>query len=79
MLKLKISSKIAFIVSGLYSSLFIFFSLYKAIILLFIQSALEDTFIGGETSDTSITLWFVIAGIMSFTTFIFFYFLKVKI
>ena len=78
MLKLKISSKIAFIISGLYSSIFIFFSLYKAIILLFVKSAMEDTFVGGETSDISITLWFLIAGVMTFTTFIFFYFLKIK-
>ena len=73
-----ISSKIAFIISGLYSSIFIFFSLYKAVVLLFVKSAMEDTFIGGETSDISITLWFLIAGVMTFTTFIFFYFLKIK-
>ena len=78
MLKLVISSKIAFIISGLYSSIFIFFSLYKAVVLLFVKSAMEDTFIGGETSDISITLWFLIAGVMTFTTFIFFYFLKIK-
>ena len=78
MLKLRISSKIAFIASGLYSSIYIFFSLYKAIILLFVKSAMEDTFVGGETSDISITLWFLIAGVMTFTTFMFFYFLKIK-
>ena len=78
MLKIKASSKIAFIVSGLYSSIYLFFSLYKAIVLIFVKSAMEDTFIGGETSDISITLWFLIAGIMTFTTFIFFYFLKIK-
>ena len=39
---------------------------------------MEDTFVGGETSDISITLWFLIAGAMTFTTFIFFYFLKIK-
>ena len=78
MLKLKISSRIAFVISGLYSSIFIFFSLYKAIILLFVKSAMEDTFVGGNTSDVSITLWFLIAGVMTFTTFIFFYFLKIK-
>ena len=78
MLKLKISSRVAFIISGLYSSIFIFFSLYKAIILLFVKSAMEDTFVGGNTSDISITLWFLIAGVMTFTTFIFFYFLKIE-
>ena len=78
MLKIKISSRIAFVISGLYSSIFIFFSLYKAIVLLFVKSAMEDTFVGGNTSDISITLWFLIAGVMTFTTFIFFYFLKIK-
>jgi hypothetical protein len=39
---------------------------------------MEDTFVGGETSDISITLWFLIAGVMTFTTFIFFNFLKIK-
>ena len=39
---------------------------------------MEDTFVGGETSDISITLWFLIAGVMTFTTFMFFYFLKIK-
>ena len=78
MLRNRINSKIAFLVSGIYSLIFVIFSIYKGIILYFVQKAMEDTFIGGETSDLSITLWFLIAGIMSFSTFIFFYFIKVK-
>ena len=78
MIKKKINSKTAFFISGLYSLIFALFALYKAIILHFINLALEDTFVGGETSDISITLWFLICGIMSFTTFLFFLFLKIK-
>ena len=52
--------------------------MYKAMILYFINQALEDTFVGGNTSDISITLWFLICGIMLFTTFLFFFFLKIK-
>lgn len=39
---------------------------------------MEDTFVGGETSSISITLWFVISGILAFATILFFYFTKVK-
>ena len=78
MIKKKINSKTAFIISGVYSAIFAFFAIYKGIVLYFVNLALEDTFIGGETSDISITLWFLIGGIMFFTTFLFFYFLKIK-
>lgn len=39
---------------------------------------MEDTFVGGNASDISITLWFVISGIMTFMVFIFLYFIKIK-
>ena len=39
---------------------------------------MEDTFVGGNTSDVSIILWFVIAGILSLITFMFLFFLKIK-
>ena len=78
MIKKKISSKIAFAVSGIYSLFFTIFAIYKGIILYFVNLALEDTFVGGETSDISITLWFLISGIMFFTTFLFFFFIKIK-
>ena len=78
MIKKKINSKIAFFVSGSYSLIFTIFTIYKGVILYFVNKALEDTFIGGETSDISITLWFTISSIMFFTTFLFFYFTKIK-
>ena len=78
MIKKKINSKIAFAVSGIYSFFFTIFAIYKGIILYFVNLALEDTFVGGETSDISITLWFLISGIMFFTTFLFFFFIKIK-
>ena len=78
MIKKKINSKIAFFVSGSYSFIFTIFAIYKGVILYSVNKALEDTFVGGETSDISITLWFVISGVMFFTTFLFFYFIKIK-
>ena len=38
---------------------------------------MEDTFVGGETSNLSIELWFIISGIMFFLTFIFIYLKKI--
>ena len=78
MTKIRINSKHAFITSALYSLIFVIFSIYKGILLLLVQSAMEDTFVGGKTSNISITLWFFIAGVMGFITFIFIYLLKVK-
>ena len=75
---IRINSRHAFITSGIYSLIFVIFSTYKGVLLLLIQSAMEDTFVGSDTSDISITLWFLISGLMSFSSFIFFYFLKVK-
>ena len=39
---------------------------------------MEDTFVGGNSSDISITLWFTTSGIMTFLIFIFIYFIKIK-
>ena len=74
----QINSKKAFLISGISSFTFACLAMYKAIILYFINQALEDTFVGGNTSDISITLWFLICGIMLFTTFLFFFFFKIK-
>ena len=74
----QINSKKAFLISGISSFTFACLAMYKAMILYFINQALEDTFVGGNTSDISITLWFLICGIMLFTTFLFFFFLKIK-
>ena len=39
---------------------------------------MEDTFVGGETSDTSIYLWFTIGFILLFASYLFFYLIKIK-
>ena len=39
---------------------------------------MEDTFVGGETSSISITLWFIISAILAFASILFFYFIKIK-
>ena len=75
---MKISSKTAFIISGLYTLVFLLFAIYKGFILYFIQKTMEDTFVGGEASDISITLWFLISGILAFSSILFFYFTKIK-
>ena len=77
-LNLKVSSKAAFIISGSYTLVFLIFAIYKGIILYFVQKAMEDTFVGGETSDISILLWFIISGILAFSSILFFYFTKIK-
>ena len=56
MTKMKISAKVALITSGFYSLIFVSFCFYKGIVLYFINKAMEDTFVGGETSDISIFL-----------------------
>ena len=76
--KFKISSKFSFIFSSLISLIFSAFATYKGIILIFVENALEDTFVGGSTSNISISLWFVISGVMLFISFLFFYFIKIK-
>ena len=75
---MKISSKTAFIISGLYTLVFLLFAIYKGFILYFVQKAMEDTFVGGEASDISITLWFLISGILAFSSILFFYFIKIR-
>ena len=77
MTKMKITSKLALIISGFYSLIFVSFCFYKGIILYFVNKAMEDTFVGGETSDISIFLWFVVGVLLLFCSF-FFYFTKIK-
>ena len=38
----------------------------------FVKKAMDDTFIGSSTSDSTITLWFAIIGTMALSMFIFF-------
>ena len=76
--KFYITTKNSFLISSLVTFFLAIFSAYKGILLIFIQKAMEDTFVGGETSDVSIELWLIISGIMLFLTFIFIYIRKIK-
>ena len=78
MTKMKITPRLALIVSGFYSLIFVLLCFYKGIILYFVNKAMENTFVGGETSDTSIYLWFIVGVLLLFCTFLFFYFVKIK-
>ena len=78
MTKMKIMPRLALVVSGFYLLIFASFCFYKGIILYFVNKAMEDTFVGGETSDTSIYLWFVVGVLLLFCAFLFFYFIKIK-
>ena len=78
MARMKITSKLALIISGFYSLIFVSFCFYKGIVLYFVNKAMEDTFVGGETSDISIYLWFIIGTLLLFFSFLFFYFTKIK-
>ena len=77
-MNLKISSKIAFFISGSYTLAFLIFTIYKGFILYLVQKTMEDTFIGGNASDISITLWFIVSGILAFISILFFYFMKIR-
>ena len=75
---MKISAKIALIISGFYSLTFVSFCFYKGLTLYFVNKAMEDTFIGGETSDISILLWFIVGTLLLFCSLLFLYFIKIK-
>lgn len=75
---MKISTKSVLLISALTSSFFLIYSSYKGTILYFVNEALEDTFVGGSTSDISIYLWFIISGILILITLMFLFFLKIK-
>ena len=75
---MKITTKSILLISALTSSAFLIYALYKGIILYFVNEALEDTFVGGSTSDISIILWFIISGILMLITSMFLFFLKIK-
>ena len=75
---MKITTKITILISALTSSAFLIYALYKGIILYFVNEALEDTFVGGNTSDITIILWFIISGILLLITLMFLFFLKIK-
>ena len=75
---LKVTTKSILLISALTSSAFLIYTLYKGIILYFVNEALEDTFVGGSTSNISIILWFIISGILMLITSMFLFFLKIK-
>ena len=75
---MKITTKSILLISAVVSSFFLIFTLYKGIILYFVNEALEDTFVGGSTSNISIILWFIISGILMLITSMFLFFLKIK-
>ena len=75
---MKITTKSILLISAVASSFFLIFTLYKGIILYFVNEALEDTFVGGSTSDISIVLWFVLSGILMLITLMFLFFIKIK-
>lgn len=54
------------------------YSFYRGFILFFVNQAMEDTFIGGNVSDISISLWFIIGGIFTLITFLFLFLIKIK-
>ena len=75
---MKITTKTILLISPSTSSAFLIYALYKGIILYFVNEALEDTFVGGSTSNISIILWFIISGILMLITSMFLFFLKIK-
>ena len=78
MKKLKISSKVSFIISIIISIIFVLYFSYKGFVVYFVQKAMDDTFVGGSSSDITVTLWFAIAGVMGLSMFLFFQFTKIK-
>ena len=78
MKKIRISSKLSFITSSIISMIFVGYFGYKGFMVYFVQKAMDDTFIGGSSSDITVTLWFAISGVMAFSMFLFFQFIKIK-
>ena len=77
MKKINISSKTSFIISIITSIVFVLYFAYKGLMVYFVQKAIDDTFVGGSTSDITITLWFGISLSMALSMLLFFQFLKV--
>jgi hypothetical protein len=77
MKKINVSSKLSFIISIITSVIFVLYFAYKGFMVYFIQKAMDDTFVGGNTSDITITLWFGISVAMALSMFLFFQFTKI--
>ena len=72
MKKINVSSKLSFVISIITSVIFVLYFAYKEFMVYFVQKAMDDTFVGGNTSDITITLWFGISvAYGSFHVFIF--------
>ncbi|MDA7577279.1 hypothetical protein N8700_04630 [Candidatus Pelagibacter sp.] len=78
MKKIKVTSKSSFVISSITSLIFVAYFAYKGFMVYFVQKAMDDTFIGGSTSDITVTLWFAISGTMALSMFLFFQFTKIK-
>ena len=78
MKKINVSSKLSFIISIITSIIFVLYFAYKGFVVYFVQKAMDDTFVGGNTSDITITLWFGISVAMALSMFLFFQFTKIK-
>ena len=78
MKKINISSKTSFVTSIITSIIFVLYFAYKGFMVYFVQKAMDDTFVGGSSSDITITLWFAISGVMALCMFMFFQFTKIK-
>ena len=78
MKKIKISSKSSFIVSSITSMIFVGYFGYKGFMVYFVQKAMDDTFIGGSSSDITVTLWFAISAAMALSMLLFFQFIKIR-
>ena len=78
MKRIKISSKLSFIISSLTSIIFVLYFAYKGVMIYLVQKAMDDTFLGGSTSDITVTLWFAISAAMALSMLLFFQFTKIK-
>ena len=78
MKKIKVSSKLSFIISIITSIIFVLYFAYKGFMVYFVQKAMDDTFVGGNTSDITVTLWFGISVAMALSMFLFFQFTKIQ-
>ena len=74
----KIPSKISFIISSITSMIFVGYFGYKGFMVYFVQKAMDETFIGGSSSDITVTLWFAISGAMALSMLLFFQFIRIR-
>ena len=58
--------------------IFVMYFVYKGFMVYFVKMAMDDTFIGGSSSDITVTLWFAVAATMALSMFLFFQFIKIK-